>query len=106
MSGGSERRVYPRVPFTAKVEAESEGRSFLAVACDISVGGMKIFTANPLSAGQFVQLTFQLPGAARPMQIRGIVRHLIVGQGMGVEFMNLTSADLAAINAFISGTSP
>jgi uncharacterized protein (TIGR02266 family) len=105
MTEASERRTYRRVPFTAQVEAEAEGRIFTAVACDISLGGMKIFTANPVAAGQRVTLTFLLPGATRTIRARAVVRHLIVGQGMGVEFESLAPADIETINAFVAAHS-
>jgi uncharacterized protein (TIGR02266 family) len=105
MTEQTERRAYPRVPFAAKVDAEAESRSFLAVACDISAGGMKIFTGNPVAAGQTVLLTFALPGMAAPICVRGVVRHLMVGQGMGVEFVDLSAEALAAIRAYVSGSS-
>jgi uncharacterized protein (TIGR02266 family) len=105
MTEQTERRAYPRVTFTAKVQVlnEAEARSFLAVACDISIGGMKIFTGNPAPAGQHVQVEFQLPGLQSLIRARGIVRHLMVGQGMGVEFLSLSEKDRAAIQSFVSG---
>ena len=99
---GIERRAHPRVPLATKVEAESEGRSFIAITCDISSGGMMIFTANPIPEGETVQLTFALPGAEQPLRIQAVVRHVVEGKGMGLQFDSLSEKDRAAIRAFLA----
>ena len=98
---GIEKRTHPRVPLVAKVEAEAEGRTFLAVTQDISSGGMRIATANPASVGASVELTIVLPGSEQKIRVRGIVRHHAAGSSMGIQFENLSDADLAAIRAFL-----
>jgi uncharacterized protein (TIGR02266 family) len=98
---GIEKRTHPRVPLVAKVETESEGRTFLAVAQDISSAGMRIATANPAPVGTSIELTFILPGSERKVRVRGVVRHLGEGSAMGIQFEDLSDADRAAIRAFI-----
>ena len=98
---GIEKRTHPRVPLVAKVETEAEGRTFLAVAQDISSGGMRIATANPAPVGATVELTFVLPGSERKIRVRGIVRHHAAGSAMGIQFEDLSDADRTALRAFI-----
>jgi uncharacterized protein (TIGR02266 family) len=97
---GVEKRVHPRVPLVAKVEAESDGYAFLAVAQDISAGGMRLATANPLPVGATLEVTFVLPGRERKIRVRAVVRYVIEGTAMGVQFQNLAADDLAAIRSF------
>jgi uncharacterized protein (TIGR02266 family) len=98
-----ERRAHPRAALAAKVEAESEGRAFLAAAADISAGGMLIYTANPLPEGAALQLTFALPGipgAERTIRVRARVMRVEASTSMGVKFEDLAPDDRAAIEAF------
>jgi uncharacterized protein (TIGR02266 family) len=99
---GIEKRTHPRVPLVAKVEAEAEGRTFLAVTQDISSGGMRIATANPASVGATVELTIILPDSERKIRVRGIVRHHAEGSAMGIQFLDLSDADRAALRAFLA----
>jgi len=99
----TERRAHPRAALAAKVEAESEGRAFLAAAADISIGGMLIYTANPLPEGAALQLTFALPGvpgAERTIRVRARVRRVMANTSMGVAFEDLSADDRAAIEVF------
>ena len=97
---GIEKRVHPRVPLVIKVEAESEGHSFLAVTQDLSSGGMRIATANPLGVGEHLQIVFMLPGPERKIRVRGVVRHVIEGTAMGIQFLDLSPDDKAALREF------
>ncbi len=101
-----ERRVHPRAPLIAKVEIETDGYSFLAVTEDISSGGMRIATANPSPVGHTLQLTFVLPGSERRIRVRAIVRHVVKGSAMGVQFKDLAPADLATLRDFLRAASP
>lgn len=99
---GTEKRAHPRVPLVAKVDVGSEGYSFLAVAQDISAGGMRIATANPLAVGTSLEITFVLPGSERTIRVRAVVRHVVEGSSMGVQFQNLAADDAAAIRTFVA----
>ena len=96
---GIEKRAHPRVPLVAKVDVESEGYAFLAVMQDVSSGGMRIATANPLPAGTPIELTFVLP-PERKIRVRAVVRHVVEGSAMGVQFENLAPEDAAALREF------
>lgn len=103
--GTIEKRVHPRVPLIAKVEAESEGHSFLAVTQNISSGGMRIATANPLDVGHILQLTFVLPGSERKIRVRAVVRHVVEASAFGVQFQDLAPDDKAALRDFLRAAS-
>jgi uncharacterized protein (TIGR02266 family) len=98
---GVEKRAYPRVPLVAKVDVESEGYGFLAVAQDISAGGMRVATANPLPVGALLEITFVVPDTERKIRARAVVRHVVEGSAMGVQFQNLSPEDAATIRAFV-----
>ena len=97
---GTEKRAHPRVPLVAKVDVESEGYGFLAVAQDISAGGMRIASANPLPVGTSIELTFVIPGPERKIRVRAVVRHVVEGSAMGVQFQNLSADDVAALRDY------
>lgn len=99
---GSDKRAHPRVPLVAKVDVGGEDRSFLAVTQDISAGGMRIATANPLPVGASLEITFILPGLERTIRVRAVVRHVVEGSAMGVQFQNLPADDAAAIREFVA----
>jgi len=96
-----EKRAHPRVPLVTKVDVESDGYAFLAVAQDISAGGMRIATANPPLAGTLLTLTFVLPNTERKIRVRAVVRHVVEGSAMGVEFADVSADDKVAIRAFV-----
>ncbi len=97
---GTEKRAHPRVPLVAKVDVESEGYGFLAVAQDISSGGMRIASANPLPVGTSIEITFVIPSPERKIRVRAVVRHVVEGSAMGVQFQNLPPEDAAALRDF------
>lgn len=98
---GPEKRAHPRVPLVAKVDVESEGYGFLAVAQDISAGGMCIATANPLPVGASLEITFVVPDTEQKIRVHAVVRHVVEGSAMGVQFTGLSSEDQVAIRAFV-----
>jgi len=103
MTENAERRSSPRVPLAARVDVESEGRAFLAAVGNLSLGGMLIFTANPVAEGEHLTITFVLPGPERKIRCAAIVRHVVPDSAMGVEFQNLAPEDAAAIRTFTAG---
>jgi uncharacterized protein (TIGR02266 family) len=98
---GVEKRVHPRVPLVARVEGESGGTAFLAVAQNISSGGMLIATANPFPVGHTLALTFVLPGTEHRIRTFAVVRHVVENSGMGVQFQDLAPDALAKLQQFL-----
>ena len=69
-------------PHIAKVPA---GVSVLAM------GGLFISVPNPPPVGTKLRLTFEVPGGN--VQADAIVRNIVLGEGMGVEFTRLGLLD-------------
>ncbi len=101
---GPSKRVLKRVPFVAKIEAQAGGFPFIAIAEDISEGGVRVKTANPLEEGSIVHLKFTLPNSERELTVNGVVRHVTPGAAMGVQFSDLDGSELEAVKTYIEST--
>jgi len=75
---------------------------------DISAGGIRILTANPLAKGTEVKLMFELPEAEEPIQCHGRVVHvvpsLIDGDlfEMGIQYQRIMARDRDAIRRYVT----
>lgn len=101
---GTDKRQFKRVPIVTQIDAQAGGFPFIAVAENISTGGMLIHTAKQIQEGQVVHLKFTLPGEEDPILIDGIVQHNTPGSYLGIQFSNVDSADLAVIQKFVDTT--
>lgn len=72
----SERRRYPRVPFSTQIEYQSALGLETALACDLSGGGMRLAGHTALPVGSDVWLKFKPPATLRPMFLQGRVVRL------------------------------
>jgi hypothetical protein len=59
----------------------------LALAENLSLGGLFIRTANPPPAGTSIKLLFEAPEGE--VRARAVVRNLVPGQGMGLAIMSM-----------------
>ena len=91
-----------RVPFVAKIEAQAGGFPFIAIAEDISEGGVRVKTTNPLDENAVVHMKFTLPNSDREITVNGVVRHVTPGAAMGVQFSEIDGNDLDAIKSYIA----
>ncbi len=57
----------------------------------LGMGGLFISAANPPSVGSKLILVFEVPGGS--VQAGGVVRSVVPGEGMGVEFTRLAVSD-------------
>lgn len=101
-AGGPSKRVLKRVPFVAKIEAQAGGFPFIAIAEDISEGGLRVKTANPLEESSVVHMKFTLPNSDREITVNGVVRHVTPGAAMGVQFSDLEGSDYDAVCAYVN----
>lgn len=101
-AAGPSKRVLKRVPFVAKIEAQAGGFPFIAIAEDISEGGVRVKTTNPLDEHAVVHMRFTLPSSDREITVNGVVRHVTPGAAMGVQFSDIEPSDLDAIKAYIA----
>lgn len=72
----SERRRYPRVPFSSPIEFQSALGLETALACDLSGGGIRVTGHTALALGSDVWLKFKPPATPRPMFLQGRVVRL------------------------------
>lgn len=84
----AERRRHPRIPLHAQVEIEWGSEILRGVATDISQGGLFIETSDPLWVGAAFSGRVLL---ADPLAVECVVRRVVPGQGMGVEFDRLSN---------------
>ncbi|MCL4524420.1 MAG: PilZ domain-containing protein [Acidobacteria bacterium] len=96
---GEERRRYPRYGFQADVDIEIEGKSFRAFLTDISADGMFVVAANPLWVGAVFTARLQI---ADPLHVKCVVKRVMVGRGMGVEFRELSAQDRETLDKILS----
>lgn len=101
-AAGLSKRVMKRVPFVAKIEAQAGGFPFIAIAEDISEGGVRVKTTNPLDENAVVHLRFTLPNSDREITVNGVVRHVTPGAAMGVQFSEIDPSDLDTIKTYIA----
>ena len=66
----------------------------------IGMGGLFLHTPDPPTEGSAIELLFDLK--AGEVRARAIVRHRLAGEGMGVQFVQMQSADRARLNQFLS----
>jgi uncharacterized protein (TIGR02266 family) len=98
------KRATRRVPIVAKIEAQAGGFPFIALAENISEGGMLVRTASPLDEGAVVHLRFTLPGAEQEVKVNATVRHVVPGESMGVKFEDMDDKDSAAVKKYVETT--
>lgn len=82
-----EARRPPRVPFKAAVTITSHAgtETITAESQDLAVGGMMVKPAVPLSVGQPIQVSFDLPGRA-PIRIPAVVCRTVGPSCFGIRF--------------------
>lgn len=73
---------------------------------NLSTRGMFINTPNQLSVGSLLQLKFRLAVTKIEVAVDAEVRHVIVGVGAGVEFVNLSPEAERSIEREIYATYP
>jgi hypothetical protein len=96
-AGIREKRRSPRVevPKGVWVAWQGSNQRFVSRVSDLSMGGVFIPTANLPPVGTVVRLTFELPDGE--VYAPAVVRHTVVGRGMGVEFAAAEDGDLVRI---------
>lgn len=72
---------------------------------DLSAAGIGIILAAELDGGEVVGLSFLLPEAAHPWDVRAVVRHRR-GCQYGFEFLSLTQEQQDMLEGFLKGLEP
>jgi Tfp pilus assembly protein PilZ len=67
---------------------------------DLNVGGLFIATPAPLALGSVVTLLLSVPEGE--IRSRAVVRNLIAGEGMGVQFTEISEPDQMRVNRLVT----
>jgi tetratricopeptide (TPR) repeat protein len=100
-SKSQQKRKYQRhkAPKGLFVGWKSAGKRTVSRAETIGMGGLFLHTPDPPTEGSVIELLFDLK--AGEVRARAIVRHRLPGEGMGVQFVQMQSADRARLNQFL-----
>ncbi len=99
---GSDKRRHPRVPLNMVVQFRMDRDRFMQEeAANISMGGMFVRTAQPRPMGSTLFFQFLVDGRAA-LEGEGRVVHVGDG-GMGLEFLSLSPASVAFVEALLDG---
>ena len=101
MAKGNDKRREQRVPVDLWIECERDGEVYFQRASNLSVGGAYFTQTIPLPLGTQVALKFTLPGEQDEILCQGEIvsaKEL----GMGVQFVDLKSADKGRIERLIA----
>jgi len=99
-------RRYQRIP-TPKgvwVAWQNGTESSVSRVRDLNIGGLFIATPTPAPLGTVVTILLSVPEGE--IRSRAVVRNVVQGEGMGVEFNNIAEADAARLDKLISRLLP
>ena len=96
-----EKRIFPRRPLVVQVEHDLG--SFLAFSRNISVGGMFVGTKeHVLPDGSKITIRFPLDNGGPTIVAVAEVRYAVLGQGMGVKFIEIQPEDLVRCDLYVT----
>ncbi len=98
MKPDHERRCGPRVPAH---EVAVELLDFRPRLRDISQTGAFIEDPRPLPRGRTLRLLIRLGPDSRAITVWGMIRRVEEGKGMGLEFVQISPDDRAALRTFL-----
>lgn len=97
---GMDRREAHRPRFFAEVEIERGETRMQVRTQDISLEGMLLETDSPLDPGTEFKVRVRLHGG-RPLEAECVVKRLVAGIGMGVEFLEMTTGDRVRLRKLV-----
>jgi hypothetical protein len=97
-----ERRECQRYFVDLPIEIRGPNTSFplRGATADVSLGGCYVATIFPLAIGVKVEFTLQVAG--EDMKGHGVIRTSHPGIGMGIQFIDLSEADLLRLDGYLS----
>ena len=104
------RRIDPRYERQLEIEVLFEGKKQISQSRNISLGGLYLESASPLTIGATVQLRFHLPTQPEPVEVAGDVRWVVKQDGpgeksgVGIRFQGLRARDVWALNRYFQST--
>lgn len=68
---------------------------------DLSVGGAFVESRQVFPIGSILNLRFKIPGIVNFVSCSGIVRNMAVGNGFGVQFLDLSGENLRNVEHLV-----
>jgi CheY-like chemotaxis protein len=99
----TEKRRYVRLPFHTTVTCEVNKKSVRLDSINISAGGMLLAPTESVTVGHEFDLEFSLPQVQAPLRVRAKALHYHPRDGVGIQFINLSSEEVEAIRGYIIG---
>lgn len=96
------KRTHPRIKPEQTVRVEYP--DFVPRVRNLSISGAFIEDARPLPPGRIVPLRLWL-GYKEPITMKVMVRRVVEGRGMGVEFLSMEEDDRKRLREFV-GAAP
>jgi uncharacterized protein (TIGR02266 family) len=107
------RRAHERTSLSLDVTVEGDHNFFTGLTENISEGGLFVATHVLREVGSRLPLEFTLPGRSAPIRATGQVRWIRIYSetsdappGMGLQFLDLSDEDKAAISHYVARRSP
>lgn len=79
-----------RIPINVSTGVNGQTVKFSGEACDISIGGLRLFLTREVQPGASLIMEFLLPYSSTPLAVHGVVRNRS-GFTHGIEFTHTTS---------------
>ncbi len=106
---GAERRKHVRFPVRIRIRYRTADQFFQDYVQNISIGGIFVETARPLSEGTKLAVEFSLPGMKAPILADGVVVHQVIcnrgsgtsGSGMGIRFSELDKKSKRILEEYV-----
>lgn len=99
--GGIDRREYRRANYSAPVEIQWGSSTEQGSTSDVSMGGMMVEMKNPLWLGAEFRARVTL--GETPFEVDCVVKRILAGRGMGVEFVSMKAADRERLRKLLEG---
>jgi c-di-GMP-binding flagellar brake protein YcgR len=96
-----DRRKYARAEYNANVLFQCAGQEYVLMARDISAGGLRLDSNPELPPEAEGAMTIPLRADNPPVACRCRVIYSIEGQGIGVEFLDLSEESRLVLNNFV-----
>ncbi len=96
-----QKRKYPRIslPKGMRVAWHRGDLQLFSRVRTLSMGGLSISVPDPPPVGTKLRLSFEVPGGN--VQAEAIVRNIVPGEGMGVEFTRLRLKDRILLESLL-----
>ncbi len=101
-----ERRKHPRVSLRTELWIGQDGiftRTDETLR-DLSIGGAFVESRQVFPVGSILSFRFKVPNATSLISCTAIVRNMDVGNGLGVQFLDLAGESLRQIEQFVANS--